>query len=264
MINVKSEIGTLKKVLLHRPGVETEMLTPNTFEELLFDDSYYLKVAQEEHDTFANTFKNNGVEVLYIEDLAAEVLEDEKLRGEFIAQFIDEAGIRDQHIIEATTKYLNSFDNVRDMVIKMMAGVRYTDIEAYRTNGSETLFELALDEVFVLQPLPNLVFTRDPFASIHNGVSLHHMASETRSRESIFSQYAIAHHPEFKGATKFYDRTLPTTLEGGDVMILNDEAIAVGLSVRTQAESIETLAKNVFKDSDIKTVYAVDIPKGRA
>jgi arginine deiminase len=118
--------------------------------------------------------------------------------------------------------------------------------------------------VFVLDPLPNLIFTRDPFASIQGGVSIHKMATVTRSRETIFADYIFNYNDEYKDTPKYYGRDYPTSIEGGDVMILRPDAIAVGISVRTNPKSLEALAENLFANSTVETVYGVDIPKGRA
>ena len=129
-IQVYSEIGKLKKVLLHRPGYELENLMPEYLERLLFDDIPFLKVAQEEHDAFAKLFKDNGTEVVYLLDLATEALHDEAVKEEFIKQFILEAGIRETRKTEILKDYYKSFDT-KEMISKMMAGVRVSDIKNY-------------------------------------------------------------------------------------------------------------------------------------
>jgi len=264
-INVKSEYGKLKKVLLHRPGKETENIAPSTYEELLFDDAYFLEQAQKEHDMFADTLRNNGVEVVYLEDLVAETLSvSEEIKNSFLEEFIYEAKIdKKSRLFPVVLKYLKSFKNQKELVLKMMAGVRYDELE---NSGKKSLSEISASVLFVLKPMPNLVFTRDPFSSIEHGISLHTMRYETRKRETLFAYYIFKYHPEYKGTTKYYNRTRSSSLEGGDVMILNEETIAVGISQRTEAQSIEKLAEKLFLEgnSNIKTIYAFDIPKGRS
>ena len=264
-INVKSEYGKLKKVLLHRPGKETENIAPSTYEELLFDDAYFLEQAQKEHDMFADTLRNNGVEVVYLEDLVAETLSvSEEIKNSFLEEFIYEAKIdKKSRLFPVVLKYLKSFKNQKELVLKMMAGVRYDELE---NSGKKSLSEISTSVLFVLKPMPNLVFTRDPFSSIEHGISLHTMRYETRKRETLFAYYIFKYHPEYKGTTKYYNRTRSSSLEGGDVMILNEETIAVGISQRTEAQSIEKLAEKLFLEgnSNIKTIYAFDIPKGRS
>ncbi len=264
-INVTSEYGKLKKVLLHRPGVETENLTPSTYEELLFDDSYFLKRAQEEHDAFAKLMTDKGIEVLYLEDLITETLDNDKnLKKEFIEQFVYEGRVDKKNVLfEVLVKYFLDFKDTKEMILKMMAGVRYTDL---KNKKDKSLSELSSQEVFVLKPMPNLIFTRDPFSTIGEGISLHTMHYETRKRETIFAYYIFKYHPTYKGTKKYFNRTRSTSIEGGDVMILSKDTIAVGISQRTAAPSIEKLAEKLFENnsSDIKIIYAIDIPKGRS
>ncbi len=265
MIKVKSEYGKLKRVLLHRPGVETSNLTPSTFEKLLFDDAYFLPQAQKEHDAFAAVLKEAGVEVVYLEDLIAEVIsDDESIKEAFFEEFIVEAGIsKGTNLYDRAWKYLTTFkgDN-KDLIVKIMGGVRYSELPV---STSTSLVELASPDIWAFEPLPNLVFTRDPFATVENGITLHHMANPTRQRETLFAKYIFDHHPDMIGTKRYYERDLDNSIEGGDVMILSDTKIAVGISMRTEPQAVEEFAKNIFKDSESKvdTVWAVNIPKGR-
>ena len=240
IINVTSEIKPLKKVLLHRPGEELLNLTPDTLEELLFDDIPFLKVAQEEHDAFANILRKEGVEVVYLEDLMAETLKANKgLRKQFLEQFIKEAGIE----IEKYQKLLFDF---------------YNAIVDYMNNE---------DSKMIVNPMPNLYFTRDPFASVGNGVVLNKMYSITRNRETIYADYIFRYHPEYAGNVEFlYNRDFPFHIEGGDVLNINDKILAIGISQRTEAPAIDLLARNIFLNSNskIEQILAFDIPVSRA
>ena len=164
-INVNSEIGKLKSVLLKRPGAEVENITPDTMERLLFDDIPFLEIAQQEHDFFANTLRENGVETLYIDDLAVEALDtDEKVREAFVQQYLDEAGYGIGTTHDALNDYLKTF-NTRDLVTKLYAGVRRNEFDF----ENDSLHDLAGRDAanpFLLDPLPNAYFTRDPQASI--------------------------------------------------------------------------------------------------
>ncbi len=263
-INVTSEYGKLKKVLLHRPGGETENLTPDTYEELLFDDAYFLKKAQEEHDAFAKALQDNGVETVYLEDLVAEVLgSSAEVKKDFLEQFIYEARIdKKSKLFPKVLKYLEGFTDNKELVVKIMAGVRYSEIG---TDSDPSLSELSTNNLFLLEPMPNLIFTRDPFSTIGEGISLHTMHYPTRKRETIFAYYIFKYHPEYVGTNKYYNRNRSSSIEGGDVMILTKDTIAVGVSQRTEAQSVEKLAEKLFTEQDeIKTIYAVDIPKGRS
>ena len=266
-LNVTSEIGRLKTVLLHRPGEEIENLTPALLDRLLFDDIPYLKVAREEHDAFAKTLRDNGVEVLYLEVLAAETMDtDNNLKDKFISEFIDEAGVQSEGLKEALIKYFNSFSTNKEMIDKMMAGVRKEELKDYHR---ESLYDQVNNVYpFVCDPMPNLYFTRDPFATIGHGITLNHMRTDTRNRETIFAKYIFRHHPRFKGKDIpfWFNRDENTSLEGGDELILSKEILAVGISQRTDSASVEKLAKKLlyYKDTTFKTVLAFKIPVSRA
>ena len=268
-INVTSEIKPLKKVLLHRPGNELLNLTPDTLGELLFDDIPYLPVAQREHDEFARVLKENGVEVVYLEKLMAEVLAlSDEIREEFLNQFIYEAGIRTPKYRELVFQYLNSFKDEYELVLKTMEGIQIYEINRDKRKDEKSLVDLVTEETdFLAAPMPNLYFTRDNFASIGRGISLNKMYSVTRNRETIYAEYIFKYHPDYKGQVdKYYDRNLPYHIEGGDILNLNDHILAVGISQRTTPEAIDQLAKNLFKDDKCKidTVLAFNIPNSRA
>lgn len=268
-INVTSEIKPLKKVLLHRPGNELLNLTPDTLQELLFDDIPYLPVAQKEHDEFARMLKENGVEVVYLEDLMSDVVSlSDEIREEFINQFIYEAGIRTPKYRELVFQYLYSFKDAKELVLKTMEGIQIYEINRSKRKDEKSLVDLVTEETdFLAAPMPNLYFTRDNFASIGRGISLNHMYSVTRNRETIYAEYIFKYHPDYKGQVdKYYDRDLTYHIEGGDILNLNDHILAVGISQRTCPEAIDQLAKNLFKDKKCKidTVLAFNIPNSRA
>ncbi|MDM5153202.1 arginine deiminase [Bacillus sp. DX1.1] len=263
-IHVTSEIGELETVLLKRPGKEVENLTPEFLQQLLFDDIPYLPIIQKEHDYFAQTLRNRGVEVLYLEKLAAEALVDKKLREEFVDRILEE-GQADVNVAHQTLKeYLLSFSN-EELIQKIMGGVRKNEIE---TSKKTHLYELMEDHYpFYLDPMPNLYFTRDPAATIGDGLTINQMREPARRRESLFMEYIIKHHPRFAShnVPVWLDRDYKFPIEGGDELILNDETIAIGVSARTSAKAIERLAKNLFSRQDkIKKVLAIEIPKCRA
>ena len=268
-INVKSEIKPLKKVLLHRPGKELLNLTPDTLERLLFDDIPYLEVAQKEHDEFANILKDNGVEVVYLEDLMTDVLNiSPDIKETFIRQFIYEAGVRTPKYRSLVYEYLLGISDTKELVLKTMEGIKIDDIvREEAVYGTSLVDMIEPDSLFVCDPMPNLYFTRDPFASIGNGVCLNKMYSVTRNRETIYAEYIFNYHPDFKDKIdKYYDRYNEFHIEGGDVLNLNSHTLAVGISQRTNANAIEELSKNLFSDPDclIDTVLAFDIPNSRA
>lgn len=265
-INVKSEIKPLKKVLLHRPGRELLNFTPDTLQELLFDDIPFLKVAQEEHDAFARVLRANDVEVVYLEDLMAEVLDlDSAIREKFLKQFIVEGGIRTNKYQRIIYDYLNQIKDNKTLVLKTMEGINVNELTR---NIENSLVDLVSEESkMVLAPMPNLYFTRDPFASIGHGISLNRMYSVTRNRETIYAEYIFNYHPDYKGIVeKWYDRYDSFHIEGGDILNLTEDTLAIGISQRTEPDAIDSLAKNIFNNpkSAIKKILAFNIPNSRA
>ena len=263
-IYVKSEIAPLKRVLLHRPGRELEHLTPGSLDRLLFDDIPFLSGAQEEHDRFAQVLREAGAEVVYLEDLAAETLKaNPGLREEFLKEFVTFSPNVDYR--GELYEYLLSIRNDKELILKTMAGVSFREL------GASPKFTLPAmlnrQDNFVLEPMPNLYFTRDPFESIGEGVAINRMYSVTRCQETIFARYIFRYHPEFAGKIRLYaDGTEHYSLEGGDVLNLSPEVVAIGISQRTTPEAIERLAKRLFADetATIRTVLALEIPCMRA
>jgi arginine deiminase len=271
-LQVHSEIGQLKKVCLHRPGDELLNLPPDELERLLFDDVPFLQIAQEEHDAFAQTLRDQGVEVLYLEELVAEALDENPgVRDQFLDQWIEESGMTGHHTRDAVREYVDSFDTL-DMVKKTMAGVTKQEV-ALPLKSSTTLYNIVgadgdTESDLLVDPMPNLYFTRDPFAVVGNGVNLNRMYSVTRNRETIYGKYIFKYHPDYKDVPLWYRRDSAFHTEGGDVLNLNDHAIAVGISQRTEAAAIDVMAQNMFwrheEDCPIKEIYAFNIPVSRA
>ncbi|OPL08335.1 MAG: arginine deiminase [delta proteobacterium ML8_F1] len=264
-LQVYSEIGKLKKVLLHRPGPEIENLTPDLMDRLLFDDIPYMEMARVEHDAFAQVFKDRGIEVFYLEDLVADVLENPKIKNQMIDQFIDEANVKSEYRVQQLKEYYGAFKNNKKLVEVMIAGIRAQEFEELHTNNLRDL--VMNDYPFIVDPMPNLYFTRDPFSTIGRGISLNHMATETRNRETIFSQYIFKHHSYFmkQDIPFWYYRDRHHSMEGGDQLVLSDKVLAIGISQRTSPEAIDELARNIFKSEEpFEVIIAIEIPKTRA
>jgi len=263
-IHNTSEIGRLKKVMLHRPGMELENLMPEYLEQLLFDDIPYLQEAQREHDAFADCLRSQGVEVVYLRDLVAESLTDDEVRRQLVEQFLDESGVRDDRSRTALTEYLRALPD-REMVSAMMAGIRKDALRRESGRLGDHLAAMGDQYPFAVDPMPNLYFTRDPFATIGTGVSIHKMHTATRNRETLFGKFIFEHHPTYKNAPRWYDRGQVSSLEGGDILVLSPEVLAVGISQRTREDSIDALAETVLQRSrTFKKVLAFNIPKTRS
>ena len=262
-IKVNSEIGRLKVVLLHEPGEEIHNLTPSKLDDLLFDDIPWLPLAKKEHQAFAKTFTDAGVKVVYLVDLVSEVLNlSSDIRNQFIKQFIEEANIHSNTLKEIATEYLMSYKDNKELVLKTIAGIKKTDLPNYQI---KSLSDHVEDYLFITDPIPNLYFQRDPFASIGGGVSLNKMYSVTRSRETIYGEYIFKYHPVYKTTPLYYSRYEDVNIEGGDIMVLNEHVLIVGVSQRTCPSAVEKLAKNLFfeNNTDFDTVLAFTIPQQR-
>lgn len=260
-INVNNEINKLKKVLVHRPGDELLNLTPNALDELLFDDIPDIDKAKEEHDEFAKIFRNEGVEVVYLEDLMAETLKDSKeLKEKFLDQYLKEADIEDDLVLSEAKKLLESIKDDKEFVLKTMAGLTLNELGI---KNDHVLFDY---KYTAINPMPNLYFTRDPFSTIGKGVSINTMYSVTRSRETIYADYIFNYHKDYKGTKNYYGRGKKYHIEGGDILNINENLLMIGISQRTQLAAIKDLAHNILFDeeSKIKEIIAINIPNERA
>ncbi len=265
-IHITSEIGKLKTVILHRPGEELENLTPDYLTDLLFDDIPYLKVAQEEHDAFAEALRSRGIEVLYLDQLATEAIDNDELREKFVDDMLANSKQGSRRVTSALREFLLDLPT-HAMVRKIMAGVRKDEI-TLPPEHHQQLHNMIHKEryPFYLNPMPNLYFTRDPAAAIGNGLTINRMHWSARRRESLFMRYIIDHHPRFAGKNVpvWYDRAEEFSMEGGDELVLSKDTMAIGISERTTAEAVETMATKLFAGSDFKKIIAMEIPKSHA
>ncbi len=189
-----SEIGKLNKVLLHRIGPEVEGLVPDNFARLLFDDIPYLKVAQQEHDRFAEVLRENGVKVVYYVDETAKALQEQSVKEEFLNKMLDESDLFSEGVREAIYDYLIAMP-AKQMVEKIIAGVKKDDIPKVETKSLADFITSAYP--FYMDPMPNLYFTRDPGACVGNGLNVHHMSTATRRRECLLLRYMFMHNKDF-------------------------------------------------------------------
>ncbi|MBF2599870.1 arginine deiminase [Listeria seeligeri] len=263
ILNITSEIGKLRTVLVKRPGSELENITPEYLHSLLFDDIPYLKMMQKEHDYFVKTMQDAQIEVLYLENLAAEALRESGDKEIFLTKMIQESSQLDASALYVRD-YLMSFDE-KDMIKKLMSGVKKSEIPARKKKHLNEMMENQYP--FFLDPLPNLYFTRDPAAVIGNGVTINKMFQPARRRESMFMELILQHHPRFskQEIPIWTEREAQFPMEGGDELILNKETILIGVSERTDARAVEQLAENLFsRETQIKRVLAVEIPETRS
>ena len=258
-----SEIGKLNKVLLHRPGLELEALTPSTMERLLFDDIPFLKVAQQEHDRFAEVLRENGVEVVYYVQETAKALSTPKLQQSLIEDFLDLSLITSRGMRESLISYLMTF-TPEEMVAKLIAGIKKNEVPSDEVHS---LMDLIHDDYpYISDPMPNLYFTRDPGACVGDGINIHHMHTQERRRESLLLKYMYKYNRDFatEENKQWYDLDQDHSIEGGDVLVLSKDMVAIGLSQRTTIAGIERFARNLLAKSTFKKVLVFDIPKTRA
>ncbi|MBT8212783.1 MAG: arginine deiminase [Acidimicrobiia bacterium] len=267
VLKVSSEIGPLRQVIVHRPGIEIARITPENKDALLFDDLLWLERAQEEHDAFTGILRDAGAEVLLFESLLAEVLEIPEARKEVVARAISPATCG-RHVAEALTERLLAAP-AGDVVDVLLGGLLERELIDW---GIEPVFaDLVADRFhYVLRPLPNLLFMRDNAAWINDGLVFNVLATPARSRESDY-MWAIYHfHPRFADVTfpvwfgKEPTDRYPATIEGGDVLVLDERTVVLGLSERTAPAAVETLAERLFAGSTVEHVIVVHLHHARA
>ena len=260
-ISVYNEIGKLRTVLLHRPGAEVENIVPDYLVTLLFDEIVYLEQARREHEQFSQLLKNEGVEVIYLTDLLIDIFQDAHVREEFLDEFMTEGKLVTVGLREAASEYFSTL-SVQEFVDTCIAGLRHQDLKDIK---NKTLGDMIKNPYpFYLYPIPNMYFQRDPFASIGKGISLNVMANETRNRETLFAKYIFNYHPRFKEVNRWYNRDKTHPIEGGDVLVLSDRVLAIGVSDRTSPIAVERVAQNLLNSEEsFETVLVFDIPKKR-
>ena len=203
--------------------------------------------------------------MLYLTDLVVNSLTSREIRQDFIRQFLDESGIKDQRTKELLGEYLERMQD-KEMVSAMMAGVRKSQLNRESGSLEDMLAAAGDDYPFVVDPMPNLYFTRDPFATIGTGVSIHKMHTATRNRETLFGKFIFEHNPEYMHVPRWYDRGEESSLEGGDILVLSPQVLAIGVSQRTEGGSIDTLAETIltYPTTKFRKILAFNIPKTRS
>jgi arginine deiminase len=258
---VGSEVGRLRTVVLHRPGGELRRLTPRNNDDLLFDGVPWLERAQQEHDRFAATLRDHEVEVLYLDQLLAEVLAVDAAR----AQLLDSA-LRPESIgstlAPALGEYLAGLP-ASELAVVLMAGMAREELPVHPGGLVEAM---AQPQDFVIRPLPNLLFTRDSAVWLDHGVAVTQLAMPARRRESAITGAIYRHHPRFAGTELLYGGSLADQawLEGGDVLVLAPGVLAIGVGQRTSPAGVEAFAQRLFAAEAADAVLAVPIAQDRA
>lgn len=264
-LNVTSEIGKLKAVLLHKPGKELERLTPDYLRDLLFDDIPWLRKMRDEHDEFADVLRQRGTKVYYIEDLLTEILSNLDIKRNLINDLLIQSSIENHELRELIFSYI--FNKTPSEVAEIaIAGLHKKEIQEVDREYSLSDY-INKEYPLYINPIPNLYFMRDPLSIIGNGISINSMQTNARSREPMLIKYIYDNNPLFRKeySQVWYNYTIPHSIEGGDILVLGKEVVAVGCSERTSANGIEILARNLFAgNKNIKEVLAVQIPSVRA
>ncbi len=260
---IENEYDTLEAVLVHRPGWEIDRLTHENMRRFLIEDIPYLRRMQEEHDAFVGTMRQHGIEVLYIEDLVRDVLASAPAREALMDEICHGAMVP---AMAPELASLNHWD-AEQLVGILFAGLT---AEEYQDKMGRNVASAGGDDQFLLPPIPNAYFTRDPAVVVRDAVISCKMHYPARVRESILTRAVLEHHPEFRGNKITYGGTAeptedrPYTIEGGDVIVLSPDAVLVGASERTRSETISLLAAKCFQFGSVKRVYEVPIPTERA
>jgi arginine deiminase len=251
-----SEVGRLRTVMLHRPGQELARLTPRNNDSLLFDGIPWLGRAQDEHDAFAQALRDHDVEVLYLVDLLTETLEQADARAEIVAGTTSAL-----HLGDSLRRYLESA--LADLAPADLAGVVTAGLRNDEVAHRSIVTSLLRPDDFLVDPLPNLLFTRDSSVWLPDRVAVTSLAMPARARETQLTGLVYARHPRFAGVERVHGPHLEH-LEGGDVLLMAPGVVAVGVGERTTPAGFERFAAQVLRDRLAETVLAVPIAQERA
>ncbi|CAM3677938.1 arginine deiminase [Parendozoicomonas haliclonae] len=262
---VGSEVGQLRKVLLHRPDLALRRLTPTNCEDLLFDDVLRIEKAGEEHLAFQQVLRKEGVEVLLLKDLLTETLANPAAKAWVLDRQINEYRYGPA-LAKEVRLFLENMDDT-ELASYLLGGLTVNELQS--TSGSPTLGMLQQTD-FILDPIPNHLFTRDTSCWVYGGVSVNPMAKAARKRETVHLRAIYKFHPLFQqspfhtyyGDTdRNYDQA---TLEGGDVLVLGRGTVLIGMSERTTPQGVENLTRALFKAGQASKVIALQLPKARS
>jgi arginine deiminase len=261
-LHIDNEYDPLEAVLVHRPGDEIDRLNYHNMRQYLFEDIPYLARMQEEHDEFVSVMRAHGVEVVYIEDLLKDLLEHEPRAASKLFNEVCAA----EGCPEVAERLLSAALTPADRLRILFAGLTRRE---YRSLGSEAIGAADDIEDFILSPIPNAYFSRDPAVVVNNTLISCKMHYLERVRETILTRAIIEMHPTFKGADMVYggsasrDEDRPYTVEGGDVTVLGPQALMIGVSERSTWQAVERIARNAFEHGHIERLYEIRIPAHR-
>ena len=266
MFHVDSEVGRLRQVVLHRPGLELKRLTPDNASELLFDGVLWVARAQAEHDELADALRARGVVVHYYGDLLTQTLDISQAR-EYILDRVFDSRLHGPLACEALRGAVDGLDPVT-LAQALTGGITKQEILDVAPEPKSIAFHSLASDGYVLSPLPNLLYQRDTSSWIYSGVSVNAMARPPRTREIYNDEAIYRWHPMFAndGFQVWYhgEDAAPATIEGGDILVLGNGAVLTGMSERTTPQAVEMLAHRLFSAGVARVLVAIDMPKARA
>ncbi|MHC5109927.1 MAG: arginine deiminase [Planctomycetota bacterium] len=261
--HIDNEYDRLDAVMVHRPGKEIDRLTHENMKAFLFEDVPYLRRMQEEHDAFVDTMTSRGINVFYLENLLLEILRDDDVRASLLERVCRTANMPALTDDLVSLKYWNE-EQLSEI---LFAGLTASE---YKAATGKRISLPGSDEQFLLPPNPNAYFSRDPAVVVHQTAISSKMHYRERIRETLLTRAVLENHADFKDNPIVYGGTdepwedRPYTIEGGDVIVLSNDAVLIGASERTRSETIEMLAGKCFQYGAIKRVYEIPIPTERA
>jgi arginine deiminase len=265
-LHVDSEVGRLRQVILHKPDLELKRLTPTNHDDYLFDDVLWVKRAKQEHDAFAETLRDLGVEVHMLDQLLRETVAVPEARKYILEEALDER-VYGPMALDSLHRVFGAMD-ATELTRYLIGGMTKREfLERTAEPSSVVVQALELDDV-LLPPLPNHMFTRDTSAWIYDGVSINAMRKRARIRETIHYEAIYRWHPNFNDATfnVWSEGTIngQATTEGGDILVLGRGAVLVGMSERTTPQGVERLARKMFRAGSAQRIVALAMPQKRA
>jgi arginine deiminase len=266
MFHVDSEVGRLRQVILHRPDLELKRLTPDNAADLLFDDVLWVSRAQAEHDSFAGVLRSRGVRVHYYSDLLTETLEIPEARAYILDRVFDPRW-QGPLAADALRSAMDGLDSPR-LAQYLAGGITKREISEFGPEPKSIAFHSLDPDGFVLPPLPNLLYQRDTSAWIYGGVSVNAMRLKARMGETVYDEAIYRWHPMF--AETDFDvwyhgaDAEPATIEGGDILVIGNGAVLIGMSERTTPQAVELVAHRLFATGAARCLVAIDMPKQRA
>ena len=265
--HITSEVGKLNDVLLHRPGRELESLTPQYLDFMLFEDIPYLAQMQAEHDQFARLLEAQGCRVHYVEALLEEVLGTASLRDTAVRHIVESSKLFSQPLKHVITEYLLE-SSPKQLASYCVGGLLKSEVDG-KVHHKTLSYFIRDTYPYYISPLPNLYFTRDPATVVGNGVSINVMKTEARRRENWLMSLLVDNHRLFTSSRKHRDYSMGSSIEGGDILVLNDSCVLVGSSARTDVWAIEAFAKRMMAPLErggegLREILVVQIPYTRA